>query len=76
MKPTCPLERLTPEEAKAARDIIDREGKRRALVLLGMRDLCALMTAAAGFAAHRLTIITIRAALRDAQPKGDAHASA
>ena len=63
MKPTCPLERLTADEARAVRELIDAQGKRRALALLGMRDMCALMTAAAGFEAHRLTIITIRAAL-------------
>lgn len=67
MSTTCPLVKLTPTETQKIRDLIDKHGKRRALSMLGMRDLCALMTAAAGFDVHRLTAYTIRENLPDTE---------
>jgi hypothetical protein len=63
MDKRVPLDRLTEQEASKTREIIDAEGKRQALILFGLRDMCAMMKAAAGFDVHRLTVIYIRAAL-------------
>jgi len=59
----CPVERLTLEEKSAICAIIEARGRSEAARLLGLRDLLALMTAAAGFAVHRLTVATIRSKL-------------
>lgn len=63
MSTRCPTERLTPEEKAAICEIIEVRGRSEAARVLGLRDLLALMTAAAGFAVHRLTVATIRAKL-------------